>query len=407
MPSHYPNLAETNGAQLEHLVADAFREQGWQVSAKPRSSEDARPDFVASAHGKKLIIEFKRASEGRKDRVIPLLSQAALNAIYQSRRIPGRPIPVAIVGANRISDAVAGEALEFMRERAPEAAVGLLDLEGFRSFAGHGLELLNSSRRSGSNVQAPKAHAPQLFSDLNQWMLKVLLAPRIPEEYLSAPRGQYQGPSQLAEAAGVSVMSAFRFVEEFSKEGFLDSGPGLLRLVRLRNLMSRWAAASQRRVLEIPMRWVLHRGKRALANALRSYESHRMGRPNFGDQQWMRRPRLCLGLFEAAEELSVGFVHGVKPSLYLERLDAEVLQELGLSGNAEEPEADVHVRIPGNRECVFRSVVRREGVPVSDILQVWLDVGEHPSRGKEQADLIWKRILSPALESPNHERTES
>jgi hypothetical protein len=399
MTSRYPNLAENNQAQLEHLVADAFREQGWRVSAEPRSSEDARPDFVASVHGKKLIIEFKRASEGRKDRVIPLLSQAALNAIYQSRRIPGQPIPVAIVGANRISDAVAGEALEFMRERAPEAAVGLLDLEGFRSFAGHGLELLNSSRRSGSNVQAPKAHAPQLFSDLNQWMLKVLLAPRIPEEYLSAPRGHYQGPSQLADAAGVSVMSAFRFVEEFSKEGFFDSGPGPLRLVRLRNLMSRWAAASQRRVLEIPMRWVLHRGKKALANALRSYESHRMGQPNFGDQQWMRRPRLCLGLFEAAEELSVGFVHGVKPSLYLERLNPEVLKELGLSGNAEEPEADVHVRIPGNRECVFRSVVRREGVPVSDILQVWLDVGEHPSRGKEQADLIWKRILSPALES--------
>jgi hypothetical protein len=399
MPGHYPNLADNNEAQLEHLVADAFREQGWRVSAEPRGSEDAHPDFVVSAHGKKLIIEFKRASEGRKDRLIPLLSQAALDAIYQSRRIPGHPIPVAIVGANRISDAVAGEALEFIRERAPEAAVGLLDLEGFRSFAGHGLELLNSPRRAGSNAQAPKAGAPQLFSDLNQWMLKVLLAPRIPEEYLSAPRGRYQGPSQLAEGAGVSVMSAFRFVEQFSKAGFIDSGPGPLQVVRLRELMSRWAAASQRRVLEIPMRWVLHRGKKALANALRSYELHRLAQRNSGEQQWMRQPRLCLGLFEAAEELSVGFVHGVKPSLYLERLNAEVLKDLGLSGNAEESEADVHVRIPGNRECIFRSVVRRDGVPVSDILQVWLDVDQHPSRGKEQADLIWKRILSPAFES--------
>jgi hypothetical protein len=161
--------------------------------------------------------------------------------------------------------------------------------------------------------------------------------------------------------------------------------------------MSRWAAASQRRVLEIPMRWVLHRGKKAFANVLRSYALH--PQPSSGEQQWMRRPRLCLGLFEAAEELSVGFVHGVKPSLYLERLNTEVLKDLGLSGNANEPEADVHVRIPGNRECIFRSVVRRDGIPVSDILQVWLDVGQHPSRGKEQADLIWKRILSPALES--------
>ncbi len=399
MPSHNHNQAENNEAQLKHLVADAFRQQGWRVSEEPRSREEARPDFVAMAHGKKLFIEFKRASEGRKDRVIPLLSQAALDAVYQSRRIPGHPIPVAIVGANRISDAVAREALDFMRERVPEAVVGLLDLEGFRSFAGHGLELLNSPRRPGSNVQASNARAPQLFSDLNQWMLKVLLAPRIPEEYLSAPRGEYQGPSQLAEAAGVSVMSAFRFVEEFSKQGFLGCGPGPLRLVRLRNLMNSWAAASQRRVLEIPMRWVLHRGKKALANALRSYVSHKIGEPNSGEQQWMRRPRLCLGLFEAAEELSVGFVHGVKPSFYLERLSAEVLKDLGLSGAAEEPEADVHVRIPGNRECVFRSVVQRDGVPVSDIIQVWLDVDQHPSRGKEQADFIWKRILSPALES--------
>jgi hypothetical protein len=57
------------------------------------------------------------------------------------------------------------------------------------------------------------------------------------------------------------------------------------------------------------------------------------------------------------------------------------------------------VRIPGNRESVFRAVVRKDGVPVSDILQVWLDVSQHPSRGKEQADLVWRRILFPAWES--------
>jgi len=34
---------------------------------------------------------------------------------------------------------------------------------------------------------------------------------------------------------------------------------------------------------------------------------------------------------------------------------------------------------------------------VSDILQVWLDVSQHPSRGKEQADLIWRKILSRAF----------
>ena len=80
-------------------------------------------------------------------------------------------------------------------------------------------------------------------------------------------------------------------------------------------------------------------------------------------------------------------------------MNGDVLKDLGLSENAVEQDADIYVRVPGNRESVFRGVVDRNGLPVSDIFQVWLDVGQHPARGKEQADLIWWRILSPALES--------
>jgi hypothetical protein len=398
MSSHYPNPPVDSEAQLGQIVASLFREEGWKVVEEPREKNVA-PDFLVSKNGKKFVLELKRASEGRKDRVIPLLSQAALEAVHYSRVMPDHPVPLAIVGANRIPNSIAEDAKQFMRERVPEVAVGVVDLEGLRLFAGHGLESLSSSRRPQSELRTPnvRVRSPQLFSDLNQWMLKVLLAPRIPEGYLSAPRGRYQGALQLAEAAGVSVMSAFRFIKEFSKEGFLEPGRGVLRLVRLRELMNRWVAASQRRIMEIPVRWVLHRGEKALWNAVRSYQSDEAIAS--ADQLASPRPRLCLGLFEAAEALGIGFVHGVKPYLYLERLNAEVVKDLGLSGNAEEAEADLYVRIPGNRESAFRGVVRKDGVPVSDILQVWLDVSQHPSRGKEQADLIWRRILSPALES--------
>jgi len=395
MPYDYSKPPVQNEAQLGLIVRNLFREEGWKVLDQPREPGGA-PDFLVSKHGRKLVLEIKRAAEGRKDRVIPLLSQAVLEAVHYSRSLPSHPIPVGIVGANRIPDAVAEEAIHFVRERAPEVAVGLVDLEGFRSFAGHGLESLSSPRGLQDSIRSPKmgARAPQLFSDLNQWMLKVVLAPRIPDEYLGAPRGHYQGASQLAEAAGVSVMSAFRFVEEFSKEGFLEAGP--LRIVRVRELMNRWLAASQRRVLEIPMSWILHKGKKALWNALRSVQSVAV---NLDDPLVSPQPRLCLGLFEAAEALGIGFVHGAKPHLYVERLSADVLRDLGLSGNAEEKGADLYVRIPGSRESVFRGMVRIDGVPVSDILQVWLDVAQHPARGKEQADLIWRRILAPAFES--------
>ncbi len=64
-------------------------------------------------------------------------------------------------------------------------------------------------------------------------------------------------------------------------------------------------------------------------------------------------------------------VHGVQPYLYMERLDA-----------------GVHLRIPDNSEAVFRAAVHRDGLAIADVLQIWLDVSNHPSRGKEQADHI-------------------
>jgi hypothetical protein len=404
MASQFSNLPFDDEADLGLLVADLFRKKGWKILDQPRD-EGLGPDLIAERSNKKFVIKIKRAPEGRRDRVIPLLSQAALEAAYYSRNLAGNPLPVAIVAAKHIHESVAEQAKEFMRERAPNVAVGLLDLEGFRSFAGHGLESFSSERRPGSSVSSPKlrARAPELFSDLNQWMLKVLLAPGIPESYLAAPRGHYQGASQLAEVAGVSVMSAFRFVEQFSKEGFLENRSGRLVVVRSRELMNRWLAASQRRVLEIPMRWILHKGKDALANALRS--SAAAGgiplpvRQKAHGQRLSSGPRVCLGLFAAAEALGLGFVHGVEPYLYLERMSQDVLDNLGLSPHGAEQHADVHIRIPANRESVFRGVVLNDGVPLSDILQVWLDVAQHPSRGREQADLIWRRILAPAFEA--------
>src|SRR5215475_4546134 len=142
MPGHYRNPSVDSEAQLGRIVASVFREEGWKVSEEPREKNVA-PDFVVSGRGKKLVVEIKRASEGRKDRVIPLLSQAALEASYYSKNLAGRPIPVAIVGANHMPESVAEEAKRFLQERAPDVAVGLVDLEGFRLFAGHGLESLN------------------------------------------------------------------------------------------------------------------------------------------------------------------------------------------------------------------------------------------------------------------------
>jgi hypothetical protein len=299
-------------------------------------------------------------------------------------------MPLAIIAASAISPNATNSLLRFLAQFAPDAAAGILDREGFRRFIGPGLEKLNADPpRSAHRRKLPAPDSAYLFSDLNQWMLKVLLAPLIPDDLLRAPRGEYRNASELAAAADVSVMSAFRLVRQLREEGFLDEHDEPLRLVRRKELMRRWQAAHLRSAPELPLRWIIPvKNEHQLPAALHAYSVQ----PNV---QREPAPRACLGLFAAAESLGFGFVHGVPQYFYLESLDREVLRRMGLSPEGAEQKPNVYVRVPAFRESVFRAAVVRDGVPVADILQVWLDVGSHPARGEEQAEEIRHRVLAP------------
>ena len=242
---------------------------------------------------------------------------------------------------------------------------------------------------------APASH---LFSDLNQWMLKVLLAPGISADLLSGPRGEYRNASQLAAAADVTVMSAFRFVRQLGAEGFLDGSGSTLKLVRLEELLRRWQAANLRAPREIAMRWVL-RGdpERQLREALRRRAAESVEASNRSRRGPRTAYRACLGVFAAADALGLGFVHGVAPHVHVDKPAPAVLQSLGLSMEGVSESPDVYVRVPASRESVFRGAVTRDGVPVSDVLQVWLDSSAHPARGAEQSEMIYRRVIRPLL----------
>jgi hypothetical protein len=106
---------------------------------------------------------------------------------------------------------------------------------------------------------------------------------------------------------------------------------------------------------------------------------------------------MCLGLFAAADALGFGFVHGVPPHIYMERFDLGVLHRLGFLVERAEHSPDAFIRIPANPEAVFRAAVMKDGVLCADILQAWLDVSNHPSRGKAQADEIARGALGALL----------
>jgi len=209
----------------------------------------------------------------------------------------------------------------------------------------------------------------------------VLLAPDLPDALLDSPRGQYRNASQLARAASVSVMSAFRFVQQLQREGYLHESAPYLKLVRREGLLGRWQALAARSVREAPMRFVLP-----------------------GDLQAQLRKmlgsgRACLALFAAADALRLGFVQGVPVYVYVQRLQPGSLaawKNLRACAPGEPP--DVIVRQAPAPQSVFRGMVRPGGMAASDVLQVWVDVAAHPSRGREQAELIRKRVLRRIVE---------
>ena len=390
-----PEVSASRGEALEQRVADLFRRAGWKVSRQP-SAGDLRADLLARRGEYSYVVEVKSAPEGRRDRLLPLLAQAILQARTFAQRSQEPMAPLAIVGATRVSERLARDLDRFIQEYAPDSAVGLVDMEGFQWFRGPGLDSsMNAARgQAGRRLRVRAASASHLFSDLNQWMLKVLLARRIPSDLLNAPRGEYCNASQLAAASNVSVMSAFRLVRQLRLEGFLDESGSILSLVRLEELLRRWRSESLRPARDVPMRWIL-RGDpaRQLQDALRAQASESAHRPPRSRRAAAPPPRLCLGLFAAADALGFGFVLGVAPFVYLERLEPDVLERLGLSLEAPVASPDVYVRVPAARESVFRAAVRRDGVPVSDIVQVWLDAGAYPSRGPEQAARIYSKVL--------------
>lgn len=110
-------------AEFERLLAGVFRKAAWKVTAE-RGHYDQMIDLVAANKKHRYVVECKMASEGRGDRLIPLLAQAILEAQVKARSFNKSVSPLAVVGAPRISESVAEEAKSFANQYAPDIAIG-------------------------------------------------------------------------------------------------------------------------------------------------------------------------------------------------------------------------------------------------------------------------------------------
>jgi hypothetical protein len=383
------SASQSRSARARELLAAYFQKSNWRV--EPHSSIDSGgkrldADLVIRKGAVSYVVEVKAAPEGRADRTVPLWAQACLQA--SNLAAASSLVPLAVVAAPEIGPRAAEQVMNFAHRYAPDVAVGVIDFAGLRCFRGPGIDQMPEEDARPNKRSNARDESASLFSDLNQWMLKVLLAPDIPAHLLSAPRHKYKNASELAHAANVSVMSAFRFVQQLARDGHLDESVRHLRLVRREELFQRWEAwALVRRPKELPVRFLLR------------------GKIESDISKMLESGNACLALFAAADALHVGFVHGVQPYMYLLRRGRPKLpsewQNVVEVMPHEQP--DVILREPPALQSVLRGLIRQDHQPCCDIVQVWLDVAAHPSRGREQADEIRRGALLSAIRGVENE----
>jgi len=394
---------------LRERLGGAFERAGWTVERAVRG--EPVPDFLVSKRDLRYAVEFRGSPVARRHMLQALLADAILRARAAARAQPDDDVrPLAVVGAPTLTTAMIESLRDYARLVAPGDACGWIDGAGRVELLGEGLEEVRG--RPERYAGAVAKHAPgrvvhDLFSDLNQWLLKVLLAPGLPPGLLSAPRVPVRNARELASVAAVSVPSAARFVAALEREHHV-ARDHTLRVLRPATLLNDWRTAVRRSALEMPMRWILRPSDpqariAELVQAPLERLERRMTieeREGFVHRsvQWERGPRMCLGAFSACDALGFGVVRGVPRHVYMEPFDPELLRKFGIAPAEGADRIDVVVRKPRFPETVFRGAILLDGIPVSDVIQTWLDVVDHPARGNEQAKHLWDRAILPHIE---------
>ena len=159
--------------EAEQRVRNWLEKRGWGVESGPSDTNGA--DLIAHDGGQRFMVAIKSLAEGRPDRVIPLLSQAILQAqAYAAREPDGKPMAVVYVEHATLS--LYQSVLDFAERYAPaDVAVGVLSGAGPGLLRMGGVDSLAIDDRN-KFLQKPRAKAGRvtaqksfnLFSDLNQ-----------------------------------------------------------------------------------------------------------------------------------------------------------------------------------------------------------------------------------------------
>lgn len=374
---HFMNMKSP--CEFAAYLHQAGISQGWAWEGPRQSREQGIP---ATIHGQRYRIVLNTVPVARGPELERALADAVLRARHAAEEAGRNETPLSIVAARSLSLKMIARLDRYAIAHLLDSPWGAFDLKGAWHFQGIAAPTRTpppsptaESLKPGIGQAPPPSHDP--FSDLGQWLSKVMLAQDLDEKLVSAPRVQLRNQAALASAAGVSLATVSRWAKALRDMGFLVTANCGLKLVRKRDLLERWASTTHGRAyLDTWVRPILGSSDREALTA-RIFPSE---------------PRAVLLGTEACHQLGMGVVHGAALQIALPAAAPQDLERIGLRPSPPGEPGALMVRVPRFPEALRRGAVRRGPLQVADAIQCAVDTFLDPARGQEQFEAILRSL---------------
>ncbi len=249
------------------------------------------------------------------------------------------------------------------------------------------LSSISSSSLSSSKIKLS-------FSDLEQWLIKVLLLSPldIAHQFWGGPKGYAENAFQLSKLDGVSQMSANMWAQDMEYSGYLKRiGRKNMIPLRIEALIEEWIGRYRFRDNRIYPFRSMFRVSNYDAFIGELFEEIRLNSEELGE--FGITAHLACKLHEVKHS-SAKSIH-----IYCRGDIHNVARILKLVPSEEERKADLFLVEPKYPKSVFGGVLKKKELPVCDILQCYLDLYYLPDRGREQAAIVYENIVSRIIRS--------
>jgi hypothetical protein len=209
----------------------------------------------------------------------------------------------------------------------------------------------------------------------------------VASDYWGGPKGYAENAYQLSKLAGVSQAPANLWAQAMEANGYLKRvGRKGMIILRPKAILEEWVGRyrfGDNRLYPYRSMFPVSDSDAFFDEMLEKIRKHNknVGSLAVAAHQACKLHRIKHSSATSIHIYFLGNVHRI----------AEILK---LVPSEEEKKADLFLVEPKYPRSVFGGVLQRNGIPVCDILQCYLDLFHLPDRGREQANLIYEDVIS-------------